>query len=130
MSKTTKTPATVNNYPYTLYSAGEVVIQTNPRQLEATAGRVYLTRREILALYYLVADSAEPPETEEDQGRRVGLSPDCEGESYRIVRRPSAAPGMPWAVIEKAHDVQTAAFDNLTDAKEYLRRAERFAPDR
>jgi hypothetical protein len=118
----------VNNYPATLYGPGEIVIQTNPRQLEATRGRVYLTRWELTNLLDMcIGDS---PDTEDDRSRRVGTSPDLEGRKYRVTRQPSAYPGLPWVVIEKAHDVVVAAFDGITDAKKYLHDAETQAEHR
>ncbi len=40
----------VNNYACGLHSDTEVYIQTTPEGLEAAAGQVYLTRRELLLL--------------------------------------------------------------------------------
>jgi hypothetical protein len=44
----------VNNYTANAYSATEVVINTTASGLEATGGRVYLTRNELLELIRLL----------------------------------------------------------------------------
>ena len=54
--------STVNNYEFGIYDAGEVWIQTTPRQLESNAGRVYLTTGELRRLLAL----AEQSEREND----------------------------------------------------------------
>jgi hypothetical protein len=49
----------VNNYPAEVYGEGEIVIQTNPMQLEATDGRVFLTRLELLRLLDMIDTDLE-----------------------------------------------------------------------
>jgi len=45
---------TVNNYKFGVYDDNEVYIQTEPRQLEANSGKVFLTVRELLRLLALL----------------------------------------------------------------------------
>jgi hypothetical protein len=44
----------VNNYECGIYDDAEVWVQTEPRQLEANAGKVYLTARELRQLLTLI----------------------------------------------------------------------------
>ena len=52
----------VNNYECGVYDDGEVYIQTEPRQLEANGGKVYLTVLELRRLLALV--ERRPPSSE------------------------------------------------------------------
>lgn len=52
-------PPTVNNYKCGIYQNGEVFIETEPRQLEANLGRVYLTIVELRKLLELAEASYE-----------------------------------------------------------------------
>jgi hypothetical protein len=47
---------TVNNYKFGVYDDNEVYIQTEPRQLEANNGKVFLTVRELLRLLALLGN--------------------------------------------------------------------------
>jgi hypothetical protein len=55
----TMTQRTVNNYEFGLYDDGEVWIQTEPRQLEAASGKVFLTVRELRDLLALASNGRE-----------------------------------------------------------------------
>jgi hypothetical protein len=48
---------TVNNYAYGIYDNGEIWIQTEPRQMEANKGKVYLTTGELRRLLALAEQS-------------------------------------------------------------------------
>ena len=53
---------TANNYPVRVYADAEVEIGTSPKQMEANGGRLYLTRRELIAMLAML----EPPPARED----------------------------------------------------------------
>jgi hypothetical protein len=48
---------TVNNYKFGIFDAGEVWIQTEPHQLQANNGMVFLTTRELRRLLALAEQS-------------------------------------------------------------------------
>jgi len=50
---------TVNNYQYGLYQEGEVWIQTEPDQMRANSGMVYLTQGELNKLLNLIRENLE-----------------------------------------------------------------------
>jgi hypothetical protein len=50
---------TVNNYEFGVYQPGEIYIQTEPRQLEANGGKVYLTVRELKRLLTIAEKEEE-----------------------------------------------------------------------
>jgi hypothetical protein len=51
---------TVNNYECGVHDEAEVWIQTTPPRLEATGGKVYLTKLDLLALLRLIDAGDEP----------------------------------------------------------------------
>jgi hypothetical protein len=80
----------VNNYECGVYDDGEVYIQTEPRQLEATGGKVYLTVIELRRLLALV-ERRHCQHRDDGRGRCIDCGeylPSSEGSAWK----PSTCP--------------------------------------